>query len=220
MAYYFVHLLLSLVYKKGLLRMYTNKTILLTKEICQVIGIRDTIKKLGFQPISVENDGTDIIQKATLLRPCGIITQFLLTDRSAVKIIQRLKKDQAPILYFIVGDGKVPSVIEQIIRSGNTYYLCIPAEMNEKRRAERINQFIRDELDSFAPEYRANALLLQLGIMPRRIGYSYIKDSVMLLLKQCESYSCGPEHSTPILLDPSTAAHAVAAYGNYKKILH
>ena len=44
--------------------MYTNKTILITKEICQIIGIQDDLQNMGFQQLTVENERRRRIAKS------------------------------------------------------------------------------------------------------------------------------------------------------------
>ena len=203
--------------------MYTNKTILITKEICQIIGIQDDLQNMGFQPLTVENDGADVLQKAALMRPYGIIMQFLLRDLDAVTIIQKLRETPDPTLCFVIGTGDASPAIEQITKSGIAYYICIPTstnDMNKKGWTGRVNRFVREELDHFTRELAARVLLMQLGIPPGNTGYNFIRDGVLLLSNQISFGSFDTVNPRLIYTGKLSASHSVSICNSCKKVLH
>ncbi|MEG1778921.1 MAG: sporulation transcription factor Spo0A, partial [Oscillospiraceae bacterium] len=151
----------------------------------------------GFEAVTCAKDGTKLSEKIKEIKPAIVLMNMFMPGLDAIGVMKNIKeqKDLPTPMFMVMVAYYTPALEKELISSGAAYYFLKP--FDTEVLVERIAQLSGTEISTGTQETVAKTPLIDLELMVTEIihqigvpahikGYNYLRDAIMLSVKDSE----------------------------------
>ena len=192
--------------------MRRNMTVLLTGEGAQSIErCAECLRANGCEVSFVEKDGKKLIRTALEEKPDAVVMDAFMSGLDALGVLEEAGKrlKEAGVLLFVTSSVDNSRFEEEILAAGADYYFLKPFDYqlvaNRIKRMTEWKNGKKNELpvavgDNCDLEVVISDIMRQIGVPAHIKGYQYLRQSIMLTVKDPELM-----HAVTKILYPTVA---------------
>ncbi len=153
-----------------------------------------SLKKKGFDVVTCASDGLEILRKIEIFSPSVVVMDVFMRNIDAEAVMVRAPKEDTPI-FITCSTVLQPALQERVLSKGASYFFNKPFDL----------EVLADRIEFFAgfnplepPMYReaprtsdsldcvVTDIIMQIGVPAHIKGYQYIRDGIVLAVRQPE----------------------------------
>ena len=177
-----------------------NKLKLVITDDCSEFGVNcsNVLKSYGMAVTMCEKDGQKLLHYIKMQKPDVVLADVFMPNLDILGVLSAIKdmpKNEKPMV-FIMSSVDNPKLEKESLSAGASYYFIKPFDLT--MMAERIIQlsgwksesapFVHDNtvLSDADLELMVTEIIHQIGVPAHIKGYSYLRESIMLAIKDVE----------------------------------
>jgi len=170
-----------------------NRTLVLIadggSEAASVYGA--ALEQRGFEVKSCQKDGIKILEQIEVLKPQAVVMDLFLPNLDAIGVMSRAAGLESRPAFFITSAYDNEMMEREVIKAGAAYYILKPFDPGIL--GDRIALCLGIESSSIETEdvkldleVTVTGILHQIGVPAHIKGYSYLRDAIMMSVKDKE----------------------------------
>ena len=179
----------------GEITMKNTFKILIAEDSVEFLGDNTGVfEDNGFEASFCDKDGSKVLECIKTFQPDVVLMDMFMSSIDAVGIMRAVKKtsDSTKPLFVILSSFDSPMLEREALSAGAVYYAIKPFRINDL--VERISELItccseeKTKIYSMDKELEITItdILHQIGVPAHIKGYHYLRDSIILSVKQPE----------------------------------
>ena len=156
----------------------------------------EALKNRGFEPVPVAKNGIRLLEEIRERKPAAVLMEVFMPGLDALRVLREAAKSslEPRPRFFTISAVDHPAITDELIRSGDTYHFVKPVDASVL--AERLSLFAgaapaarpmaEAPRSSRSLEAQVTSIILELGVPAHIKGYQYLRDSILLAVKDPE----------------------------------
>ena len=159
-------------------------------------GSSDIFAQKGFEEKFCEKDGNKVVENICTFKPDVVLMDMFMSNLDGVGVMHKIKNIQMEQPVFVILSLDSVMLQKEALNAGAAYYVVKPFSADDL--LERISELIlcREESTFFSDsniysmdhqlEITITEILHQIGVPAHIKGYHYLRDSIIISVKQPE----------------------------------
>lgn len=152
--------------------------------------------RLGFSPVFCKKDGDEVLSRIKSEKPDVVFMDLFMAKRDSIGVMKAVKSSQETKipLFVIFSSFDSPTLERELMENGASYIVITPYDVTsllENVRTILDSKHIKGgtihRIDPYSNlELRVSEILHQIGVPAHIKGYHYLRDSIILSIKEPE----------------------------------